>query len=365
MINNSGNIDAANHVTGRSIYVDDIPMMEGAYYVKVFDSPVAHGKINWIDFSAAAQMPGIVKIFSYKDVPGENQIGGIIADEPMLADHEVHFQGQPILLVVAENEDAAEEALHQIKIDITPLPVLTDPREAFAQGQLLSNSRKFVMGDVSEAFKTCKYIFEGMAATNGQEQLYLETQGAYAFPTEHNSVKVYSSTQGPTQVQRTAAKVLGVGMNQVEVDVPRLGGGFGGKEDQASFWGTAAAMVAWLLKRPAKCVPHRMEDMRMTGKRNPYTSDYKIGLDEQLNIIAYEATYYQNGGAAADLSPAILERTLFHATNSYNIPHVSVTAHSCRTHLPPNTAFRGFGGPQGMFVIEAAIDHAAKNLAVD
>lgn len=360
-----GNIDAANHVTGRSTYVDDIPVMEGMLFVKIFDSPVAHGRIKNIDFSAAAEMNGIIKIFSYKDIPGENQIGGIIKDEPFLADDEVHFRGQPILLIVAENEDSAEEAIKIIEIDIEPLPIITNPREAFAAGNLLSPSRKLVKGDVNDAFKNCKHVFEGQAESGGQEQLYLETQGAYAYPTEHGSVKIFSSTQGPTQVQRTVALVLGVGMNKVEVDVPRLGGGFGGKEDQASFWGTAAAMVAWSLKKPAKCVPHRMEDMRMTGKRNPYNSDYKIGLDADLNIVAYEATFYQNGGAAADLSPAILERTLFHATNSYNIPHVKVTAHSCKTNLPPNTAFRGFGGPQGMFVIESAIDHAAKALQID
>lgn len=359
-----GNIDAANHVTGRSVYVDDIPVMEGVLFVKVFDSPIAHGKIKGIDFSAAAAKAGIVKIFSYKDIPGENQIGGIIPDEPFLAGHEVHFQGQPILLIVAENEDAAEDAIKEIKINIEPMPVITDPREAFKQGKLLSPSRKFIKGNVDDAFGKCKYVFEGSTESGGQEQLYLETQGAYAYPTEHDSVKIFSSTQGPTQVQRTVARVLGIGMNKVEVDVPRLGGGFGGKEDQASAWGTMAAMTAWILKRPAKCIPHRMEDMRMTGKRNPYSSDYKIGLDEHHNIMAYEATFYQNGGAAADLSPAILERTLFHATNSYNIPHVKVIAHSCKTNLPPNTAFRGFGGPQGMFVIEAAIDHAAKALSL-
>ncbi|MBL7696109.1 MAG: molybdopterin-dependent oxidoreductase [Ferruginibacter sp.] len=339
--------------------------MEGLLYVKVFDSPVAHGKIRKIDVTEAEQLDGIVKIFSHKDIPGENQIGGIIPDEPFLADDIVDFRGQPILLIAAEHEDAAEEAIKKIRVEIDPLPVITDPREAFKQGKLLSASRKFVKGDVNEAFKNCTYIFEGSAETGGQEQLYLETQGAYAYPAEHNSVKIFSSTQGPTAVQRTVARVLGVQMNQVEVDVPRLGGGFGGKEDQASAWATMAAMVAYLLKRPAKCIPHRMEDMRMTGKRNPYTTDYKIGLDSKQNILAYQAVFYQNGGAAADLSPAILERTLFHATNSYAIPHVHVTAHSCKTNLPPNTAFRGFGGPQGMFVIEAAIDHAAKELGVE
>ena len=359
------NFDAPGHVTGRSIYVDDIPAMEGMLFLKIFDSPVAHGKIKSVDYKKAEETDGVIKIFSYKDIPGENQIGGIIADEPLLADGEVHFCGQPILIVAAENEDAAEEAIHKIEVEIEPLPVITDPRVAFAQNKLLSPSRKFKIGDTAAAFSQCKYVFEGKTETNGQEHLYLETQGAYAYPTEHDSIKIFSSTQGPTQVQRTAARVLGVAMNKVEVDVSRLGGGFGGKEDQASAWGTMAALVAYSLKRPAKCILDRMDDMRMTGKRNPYSSDYKIGLDENLNILAYEATFYQNGGAAADLSPAILERTLFHCTNSYYVPNVTATAHSCKTNLPPNTAFRGFGGPQGMFVIEAAIDHAAKSLGID
>ena len=357
--------DFSNHVSGKSIYIDDIPVSEGTAFVKIFDASIAHAKIKSLDFSEAQQMESVIKIFSYKDIPGQNQIGGIIPDEPLLAEDEVHFWGQPILLIAAETEDAAEEALSKIKIEYEALPVITDPREAFKQNKLLSISRKFKNGDATTAFESCKYIFEGRADTNGQEHLYLETQGAYAFPTEHNSVKIFSSTQGPTAVQRTVARVLGVGMNQVEVDVPRLGGGFGGKEDQASTYATMAALVAFVLKRPAKCILHRMEDMRMTGKRNPYSSDFKIGLDEDLKIKAYEVTFYQNGGAAADLSPAILERTLFHCTNSYHIPNVIAIAHSCKTNLPPNTAFRGFGGPQGMFVIEAAIDFAAKQLNVE
>jgi xanthine dehydrogenase large subunit len=359
-----GNHDAKNHVTGRSQYVDDIPVMAGTLFLKIFDSTIAHGHIKSIDFQEAEMMEGVVKIFSYQDIPGENQIGGIIPDEPLLAEKEIHFWGQPILIVAAENEDAAEEALHKIKVEYEVLPAITDPREAFKKGELLSPSRKFQLGDVQKAFSECDYIFEGQTFTNGQEHLYLETQGAYAIPAEHGSVKIFSSTQGPTAVQRTVAKVLGVGMNQVEVDVTRLGGGFGGKEDQASAWGCMAALVAYVLKRPAKCILHRMEDMRMTGKRNPYYSDFKIGLDKNLKIKAYEATFYQNGGAAADLSPAILERTLFHCTNSYFIPNVKAIAHSCRTNLPPNTAFRGFGGPQGMFVIEAAIDLAAKKIGI-
>ena len=357
--------DFSNHVAGKSMYIDDLPVAEGTAFIKIFDASIAHAKIKSIDFTEAEQSNGVIKIFSYKDVPGQNQIGGIIPDELLLAEGEIHFWGQPILLIAAETEDDAEEALQKIKIEFQPLPVITNPRDAFKQNKLLSPSRKFKLGDSETEFNKCKYVFEGTADTNGQEHLYLETQGAYAFPTEHNSIKIYSSTQGPTAVQRTIARVLGIGMNQVEVDVPRLGGGFGGKEDQANAYASMAALVAFVLQKPAKIILHRMEDMRMTGKRNPYTSDFKIGLDVDFKIKAYEVTFYQNGGAAADLSPAILERTLFHCTNSYFIPNVTATAHSCKTNLPPNTAFRGFGGPQGMFVIEAAIDFAAKQLGVE
>jgi len=358
------NIDSHNHVSGRSIYLDDIPVRIGTVFAKVFSSPIAHGKIKTLDFSEAKRQPGVLRILTWKDIPGENQIGGIILDEPLFAESEVHFMGMPIALILAESEAFASAAVKKIKVEIEPLPVITDPREAKEKGQLIMPPRSFRLGDSKEAFQECKYVFEGKAETGGQEHLYIETQGAYAFPIENGSIRISSSTQGPTVVQRIAARVLGVPMHKIEVDVTRLGGGFGGKEDQATAWGVLAALGAKLLNCPVKIALHRMEDMRMTGKRHPYSSDYKIGLDAEFNILAFEATYYQNAGAAADLSPAIMERTLFHATNSYFVPNVTLTAYSCRTNLPPNTAFRGFGGPQAMFVIQAAIAQAANALGV-
>ena len=256
------------------------------------------------------------------------------------------------------------QARKLITIELEELPVITDPREARAKGELIIPPRTFKLGDTAKAWAECAHVFEGRADNNGQEHLYIETQGAYAYPTEHDSIRISSSTQGPTAVQRTVARVLGVPMHRVEVDVTRLGGGFGGKEDQASAWAALVALAAYLLKKPVKLSMHRMDDMRMTGKRHPYSADYKIGLDRDFKIQAYEVVFYQNAGAAADLSPAVLERTLFHCTNSYFVPNVTATAYSCRTNLPPNTAFRGFGGPQGMFVIESAIAHAAAQLGV-
>ncbi len=358
------NIDSYSHTRGESIYLDDIPELAGTLFCAVFGSPLAHGKIILLDVSEAIAMPGVVRIFTYKDIPGRNQIGGIVPDEPLLAEDHVHFNGMPVALVVAETSEIAQSALKKIKIEIEPLHIITDPREAKEKGELIVPPRTFKIGDTAAAWADCNHIFKGVAETNGQEHLYIETQGAYTIPVENNAIKVYSSTQGPTAVQRHMADVLGVPMHRLEVDVTRLGGGFGGKEDGATSWAIFCALATYHLKRPVKYALNRMEDMRMTGKRNPYSSDFKIGLNKDLKIVAYEATFHQNAGAAADLSPAVLERTLFHCTNSYFIPHVTATAFSCRTNLPPNTAFRGFGGPQGMFVIESAIAKAADALGI-
>ena len=358
------NLDSKSHVRGESVYLDDVPLVQGTLFACVFDSPVAHGKLKNIDFSEAEKASGVVKIVTAKDLIGENEIGGILPDEPLFADSEVHFCGMPIAMVLAETEEQARHAAKLISAEIEPLEVITDAREAQAKGELIAPPKHFKLGDSGAAFADCKHIFEGRADVNGQEHLYIETQGAYATPTEQGGMKVYSSTQGPTAVQRCVSRVTGLPMHQIEVDVTRLGGGFGGKEDQANAWAALCAVGTQLTKSPVKYALHRMEDMRMTGKRHPYSADYKIGLDKDLKIVAYEATFYQNAGAACDLSIPVLERTLFHCTNSYFIPNVSATAYSCKTNLPPNTAFRGFGGPQGMFVIESAIAHAAEKLNV-
>jgi len=358
------NLDSRSHVRGESVYVDDIPLIQGTLFACVFDSPVAHGKLLSINTADAEISYGVVRIITAKDLVGENQIGGILPDEPLLADGEVHFQGQPIAIIVATSEENARKAAKTITAEIEPLEPVTDPRIAAANGDLIVPPKRFILGETDKAFFGCEHFFEGRADINGQEHLYIETQGAYAVPTE-TGIKIYSSTQGPTAVQRAVCKVTGLPMHQIEIETQRLGGGFGGKEDQANAWAAVVAVACQLTKHPVKYALHRMEDMRMTGKRHPYSADYKIGLDKDLKIVAYEVTFYQNAGAACDLSPPVLERTLFHCTNSYFVPNVTATAYSCRTNLPPNTAFRGFGGPQGMFIIESAIAHAADELGVD
>ncbi|MFK7972133.1 MAG: molybdopterin cofactor-binding domain-containing protein, partial [Bacteroidia bacterium] len=359
------NIDSFTHVRGESLFVDDLMLRQDALIGLCFDAPKAHGNITSVDYSKAEALEGVVKIFTYKDIQGENQIGGIIQDEPLWAEDEIHFWGQPIAFIVAETDAIAKKARALIDIEIEALPVITTAKEAKEKGSFIHAPRSFKLGDASDTFSDCDYVFEGETFSNGQEHLYLETQGCYAVPQENGNIKLTSSTQGPTQVQKTAAKVLGVPMHKIEVDVIRLGGGFGGKEDQATPWAVMTAVAVQHLNRPVKYMLNRHDDMRMTGKRHPYTSFYKIGLSKDLKIKAFEVEFLQNAGAAADLSPAIAERTLFHATNSYFIPNVNATVHSCKTNLPPNTAFRGFGGPQGMFVIESAIADAADKIGVN
>ncbi|MBS1664066.1 MAG: molybdopterin-dependent oxidoreductase [Bacteroidetes bacterium] len=357
-------IDAAAHTRGESIYLDDIPLIRGTLFGAVYGSPVAHGIVRRLDTAEAEQCPGVVRVFTFRDVTGENQIGGIMPDEPLFAAEHVHFCGMPMAFVVAVSEEAAKHAAGKIKVEIDPLPVITDPRVAKERGELIVPPRTFRLGEIDEAWPLCEYIFEGRADTNGQEHLYIETQGAYAVPMENQTIRIYSSTQAPTAVQRAVSKVTGLAMHALDIEVGRLGGGFGGKEDQANGWAALCALACLHLRKPVKYSMPRADDMVMTGKRHPYSSDFKIGLDKDFKILAYAVTFYQNAGAAADLSPAVMERTLFHCTNSYFIPNVRATAYSCRTNLPPNTAFRGFGGPQGMFVIEAAIAKSAESLGV-
>jgi len=354
--------DTVAHVRAESPFVDDLPEPPGTLHGAVLGSPLAHGLILRLDTAAARTRPGVAGVFTAGDIPGENQIGGIIQDEPLLADGEVHHVGQPVALVVAVTPEQARAARDAIVLEIEERPAIFDPREAAARGDLIAPARAIACGSVEEAWARCATIVQGRADSGGQEHLYLETQACLAIPEARGRLHLHSATQAPSGVQRITARVLGLPMHDIEVEVQRLGGAFGGKEDQATAWAALAALAAHALDRPVKIVLPRGEDMRMTGKRHPYSTDFRLGLDEEGRFLAFEATYYQSSGAAADLSTAILQRTLFHATNSYFIPNVRVTGLCCRTNLPPFTAFRGFGGPQAMFVMESAIAAAAEKL---
>jgi len=358
------NYDINLHVQGLSQFIDDIKISGETLHASIFSSPIAHGKIKRLNTKLAEELEGVICIFTYKDIPGNNQIGHIIHDEPLFAETLVEFIGQPIALVIAKTKKIAIKALSYIELDYEELPAILDPREAYKEGNIIGKERVFSCGSIDESWDKCKYVFSGIAESGGQEHLYLETQASLAIPLESNRVKVYSSTQSPSSVQKTISEVLGISLNQIEVEVIRLGGAFGGKEDQANAWAAMAALATRKLNKPVKLILPRHTDMIVTGKRHPYSSDFKIGLSEDLIILAFESTYYQNSGAYADLSTAVLERTMFHITNSYFIPNVKAKGIACKTNLTPNTAFRGFGGPQAMFVIECAIYEAASNLNI-
>ena len=357
-------IDAIYHVRGEAEYVDDLPLPAEMLYAAVFPSPVAHGKILSLDIKDALAVEGIVAVFTADDIPERKQWGTIITDCPILAKDEVQYVGQPIAVVVGKISAIAKKATKLIHLEIEELPVTVDPRAAFSQGQIIGTPRTFILGDIDRAWSQCDLIVEGNCEIGGQEHLYLETQRARVIPLEEKNLRVYSATQNPTLTQKTIAQKLGLPCHAAEVDVKRLGGGFGGKEEQATHWAALAALAAWHSRKPVELVLSRVEDLIMTGKRHPYSSDFKIGVTNEGQILAYEVKHYQNAGAYADLSTAVLERTLFHSTNAYFIPNAQIFAVSCRTNLPPSTAMRGFGGPQAMFVIESAIAKVAETLGI-
>ncbi len=352
------------HSRGAAQFTSDTPGYEQLLAVYPVVSSIAHGRITKLELTLALQSTGVVAIFTAADIPGCNRIGNFSADEVLLAVEEVLYQGQPIALIVAETVALARQAAALVSIDYEPLPAVFDARSAERAGLLIGPKRLFSIGEVEAVWPACELIVTGSASTGGQEHMYLETQTAIAYPLENQALKVVAATQSPGFVQRIIAQVLAIAMHAIEVEVLRLGGGFGGKEEQATVFAVMAALAAQLLQRPVKIELSREEDCRLTGKRHPYTADFKMGLDGTGKILAYQVAFYQNAGAWADLSPAILERTLFHAGNSYFIPNMQVSAVSCQTHLPPNTAFRGFGAPQAMFVLECAFFKAARALGV-
>ncbi len=357
-------IDSHLHVRGESQYLDDVPPPAGLLHAAVFGSPKAHGNIVDLDLGRVGRSEGVVAVYRAESIPGANRLGPVIQDEQLLAEEEVSYIGQPIAVVVAKSAESARRARDKIEVGISDLPVITDPRVAYDKGDLIHPPRTVEMGDVDSAWAKCNAVVEGRCEIGGQEHLYLETNRSRAIPREDGSIQVFSSTQSPASVQRALSVILGLPMHKIEIDVKRLGGGFGGKEDQGAHWAAMASLAALLLQKPVELVLNRLEDIQMTGKRHPYSSDFKIGLTREGSILAFEAWHYQNSGAFADLSPPVLERTLLHSTNGYSIPNVRVTAAPCRTNLQPHTAFRGFGGPQGMFVMEAAIDKAAEALSI-
>ncbi|MFZ4398602.1 MAG: xanthine dehydrogenase molybdopterin binding subunit [Bacteroidales bacterium] len=356
---------AIKHVSGKSVYINDMQASSAMLHGKVVYSPHAHANILSFNLEKAKQLKGIHAILSFKDIPGNNQMGAVFHDEPCLAENHVDFIGQAVFLIAAETNEIAANAEELIDIEYEPLTPITTLEEAIANNLLLNAPRIIKRGNAESALLKAEHIIKGNLRTGAQEHWYLETQTCLCVPLEMNEMKVYSSTQNPNETQAIIAEVLGIPRNEVEVEIRRLGGAFGGKETQGNHTAAWAALLAFHTKCPVKIHLFRDDDQLMTGKRHRFSSDYEIGFNDDGKITAYKVTLNADAGATADLSMAILERAVLHADNSYYIPDISVIGMAWKTNLPSNTAFRGFGGPQGIAVIENAIDKIARFLNKD
>ncbi len=355
---------AVGHVTGESLYIDDLPVAPNELLVDFFWSPVAHGHIRSLDIEGARSIPGIAGLFTYRDLT-HNIFGPIIEDEILLAEESVTFIGQPIVVIAGEDRAAIAAAKKAIVVDIEGLEPVFTIDEAKRRGQFIGPVRRIARGDPAKGFAEADHVLEGTWVNGGQDHFYLESQAAIVYPGELDSLSVHSSTQNPSEVQHVIAHLLGLPLNAVVVVTKRMGGAFGGKECQATHPAAMAALVAHKTKRPARIVYNKDDDMRVTGGRHPFQNDYKVGYTRDGVITALKADLYSDGGAYADLSPAVMGRAMTHIDNAYYIPNAEITGTVCRTNLPPNTAFRGFGGPQGVATIENILEEIALSLGLD
>lgn len=356
---------AIKHVTGKSVYVNDLQVSPLQLVGKVVYSKLAHALIKSIDIEQAKLTVGVVSILTYHDIPGHNDMGPVVADEPCLAHNVVTFIGQAIVLIAAETEEAAQAAARLVKIEFEELEAITTLEKAIEKNNLLGPERLIESGNVDIAFKNAEYSIEGTLHTGAQEHWYLETQSALAVPGEDKEMLVIASSQNPAETQTIVAEVLGVEKKEIEVEVRRMGGAFGGKETQGNHVAAWAALLANASKRPVLMHLFRDDDQIMTGKRHRFTSTYKAAFNNQGILQAFSVILNSDAGAATDLSRAILERAMLHAENAYYIPNIRIIGRAYKTNLPSNTAFRGFGGPQGMAVIETVIDRIARVLKKD
>jgi xanthine dehydrogenase large subunit len=350
---------AAQHALGRSIFVDDIPCQRDELFLEIFRSPVAHAQITSIDLSEARSAPEVIAILTAQDIPGKRAVGPVVADEMLLADNVVNYVGEPLAIIAATSRIAAKSARNKVRVEYVPLPPILSLQSAIAAASYLGNQRRIVRGDPDAELDRAEVILEGELTIEGQEHFYLEPQSAIAYPGDGDSLRVISSTQHPSEVQAIVAEVLGWPFHRVIVECYRMGGGFGGKETQAAQPAAFAALVAWRTGRPARIVFCRDDDMACTGKRHPFFAKYKVGFRRSGEIQALVIDLVSDGGCSTDLSPSVLERAMLHVDNAYYLPSVRITGRVARTNFPSNTAFRGFGGPQGIACIENILEEIA------
>ncbi len=357
---------AEKHVAGDARYIDDLLEPAGLLHVYVGVSDCAHGRLRRLNLDAVEAFPGVVAVISAADVPGVNDISPVHRnDDPIFVEELIEFHGQVLFAVAADTYDAARRAARLAEVEVDPLPAIVDVEDAMQQKSFVLEPHRMQRGDYAGALAEAANRLQGNIRIGGQDHFYLEGQAAMAIPQEDGDMLVYSSTQHPSEVQHLIAQAMDRPDNAVTVEVRRMGGAFGGKETQASQWAVIAALIAHHTRKPAKIRLDRDDDMRSTGKRHDFLISYDVGFDQHGRIQGIDLELAARCGMSADLSGAISDRAMFHSDNAYYLPNVRITSHRCKTHTVSNTAFRGFGGPQGMMGIERVMDHIAQYLKLD
>ncbi len=359
--------DAARlHVTGAARYVDDIPLPGDCLHLAFGVSSIARGRITAMDLSAVRAAPGVAMVLAGDAFDVIPDCSPSAHDEPLVSDGTIHYAGQPIFVVAADSHLAARRAAGLAQIDFAQdPPILTVEQALAANWRFEDGPRVYGKGDVEAALARAPHVIEGRIEAGGQEHFYLEGQAALAVPQENGDMLIQSSTQHPTEIQHKVADALGLPMHAVRVEVRRMGGGFGGKESQGNALAIACAVVAARTGRPAKMRYDRDDDFTITGKRHDIRVDYRVGVDADGRILGVDFTHYLRCGWSMDLSLPVADRAMLHADNAYDLPAARITSHRLRTNMASATAFRGFGGPQGMLGIERVMDHIAHSLGCD
>jgi xanthine dehydrogenase large subunit len=353
------------HVLGQADYTDDIDEVRGTLHAALGLSAKPHAKIVSMDLDAVRASRGVVAVYTAQDIPGTNDCGPIIHDDPILADGLVQYVGQPLFVVVADSHDNARRAAKKGVVAYDELPAILTPQAARAAQSYVLPPMRLARGDAQAAFERAPHRVKGELHVGGQEQFYLEGQIAYAIPQENDGMLVLCSTQHPSEMQHVVAHALGLHSHHVVVECRRMGGGFGGKESQSALWAAAAAVSARLCGRPVKLRADRDDDMLVTGKRHCFHYEYEVGYDDEGRIIGAKVDMVSRAGFSADLSGPVATRAVCHFDNSYYLSDVDIRAACGKTNTQSNTAFRGFGGPQGAIAIEYVLDEIARNLGRD
>ncbi|WP_372833839.1 xanthine dehydrogenase molybdopterin binding subunit [Puniceibacterium confluentis] len=359
--------DAARlHVTGAARYVDDIPTPTGTLHLAFGTAAIAAGRITELDLAAVRSAPGVVAVLEARDLPFANDVSPSVHDEPLLSGSTIHYLGQPVFLVIATSHLAARKAAKLAKITYQKRDAILSYQDAMeADSRFEEAPRIWQKGDAGEAIDAAPHMLEGTIEMGGQEHFYLEGQAALVLPSEDGDMLVHSSTQHPTEIQHKVAEALGLPMHGVRVETRRMGGGFGGKESQGNALAVACAVAARLTGKPCKMRYDRDDDMIITGKRHDFRIDYRVGFDDSGRLAGVEFVQMTRCGWAQDLSIPVADRAMLHADNAYHLEHARIESHRLRTNTQSATAFRGFGGPQGMLGIERVMDHVAHRLGLD